>query len=385
MLWNWQQSDWPNFTWNSSRLAQAEQQFLVGAGTLIGAVKHLDGEERSHITIESISTEAVTTAEIEGEILDRGSVQSSIRRQFGLATDNRRVGPAEQGMAEMMVDLYRSFAVPLSSAMLFAWHRMLVCGRRDLKNVGCYRTSGEPMQVVSGSMHEPKVHFEAPPSSQIESEMGRFIAWFNRTGPASAEPLPALTRAGIVHLYFECIHPLEDGNGRIGRVLAEKSLAQSIGQPTLTALAATILARRKSYYEALEAANKQNEITAWLAWFAGVAIEAQRRTTALVEFLIDKASLLDRLRGQLNPRQEKALLRMLREGPEGFAGGLSAGKYATITGASPATATRDLLELVTKGALIRTGERKYTRYQLNIPLRSVSSVMVNERGEVVQS
>jgi Fic family protein len=115
---------------------------------------------------------------------------------------------------------------------------------------------------------------------------------------------------------------------------------------------------------------------------AGVAIEAQRRTTALVEFLIDKARLLDGLRGQLNQRQEKALLRMLREGPEGFAGGLSAGKYATITGASPATATRDL---VTKGALIRTGERKHTRYQLSIPLRSVTSVVVNERGEVVQS
>ena len=385
MRWNWQQPDWPNFTWNQSRLAQAEQQFLVGAGTFMGAVKHLDSEERSQITIEAISTEAVTTAEIEGEILDRASVQSSIRQQFGLATDNRRVGPAEQGMAEMMVDLYRSFAVPLSGEMLFAWHRMLVSGRHDLKDIGRYRTSGEPMQVVSGAIHEPKVHFEAPPSSHVESAMESFIAWFNRTGPGNVEPLPALTRAGMAHLYFECIHPLEDGNGRIGRALAEKSLAQSIGQPTLTALAATILAKRKSYYEALEAANKQNEITAWLAWFAGVAIEAQRRTTALVEFLIDKARLLDGLRGQLNQRQEKALLRMLREGPEGFAGGLSAGKYATITGASPATATRDLVELVTKGALIRTGKRKHTRYQLSLPLRSVTSVVVNERGEVVQS
>jgi Fic family protein len=385
MRWNWQQPDWPNVTWNGSRLAQAEQQFLVGAGTLIGTFKHLDGEERSHITIEAISTEAVTTAEIEGEILDRASVQSSIRQQFGLAADNRRVRPAEQGMAEMMVDLYRSFSVPLSGEMLFAWHRLLFRGRRDLKDVGRYRTSGEPMQVVSGPIHEPKVHFEAPPSSHVKSEMGRFIAWFNRTGPGNREPLPALTRAGMAHLYFECIHPFEDGNGRIGRALAEKTMAQSVGQPTLTALAATILAKRKSYYEALEAANKQNEITAWLAWFAGVALEAQRRTTALVEFLIDKARLLDRLRGQLNQRQEKALRRMLREGPEGFAGGLSAGKYATITGASPATATRDLVELVTKGALIRTGERKQARYQFSIPLRSVTSVVVNERGEVVQS
>ena len=153
----------------------------------------------------------------------------------------------------------------------------------------------------------------------------------------------------------------------------------------LTALAATILARRKSYYEALEAANKQNEITAWLAWFAGAAIEAQRRTIALVEFLIDKAKLLDRLKGQLNERQEKALLRMFREGPEGFKGGLSAGKYSVITDASPATATRDLADLVARGALLRAGERRHARYHFAVPLRPVKQVTLNERGEVVES
>jgi Fic family protein len=383
MHWNWQQPDWPKFTWQKPRLARAEQQFLLGAGTLVGAVKHLNGEEREQITIEAISTEAVTTSEIEGEILDRASVQSSIRRRFGLQTDNRRVGPAEQGIAEMMVDLHRSFAAPLSNEMLFAWHRMLVSGRRDLKDVGRYRTGGDPMQVVSGAIYEPKVHFEAPPSSRVKSEVHRFIAWFNRTGPGGPEPLPALTKAGIAHLYFESVHPFEDGNGRIGRALAEKSLARSLGQPTLIALAATILAKRETYYEALEAANKQNEITAWLAWFAGVAIEAQHRTTALVEFLIDKAKLLDRLRGQLHQRQEKVLLRMLREGPDGFVGGLSAGKYATIAGASPATTTRDLVELVALGALVRTGERKHTRYQLAIPLRPVTPVVLNEHGDLV--
>jgi Fic family protein len=169
--------------------------------------------------------------------------------------------------------------------------------------------------------------------------MTRFITWFGRAEPGREDSMPALTRAGIAHLYFETIHPFEDGNGRIGRAIAEKALGQSLGQPALTALAATILARRKSYYEALEAANKNNEIANWMMWFAGVAIEAQRRTIALVEFLIDKTKLLDHLKGQLNERQEKALLRMFREGPEGFRGGLTAGKYGTITGASPATAT----------------------------------------------
>lgn len=200
--------------------------------------------------------------------------------------------------------------------------------------------------------------------------MRRFIAWFNRTGRGGADALPALTRASLCHLYFECIHPFDDGNGRIGRALAQKALAQSLGQPSLIALAATILARRKHYYEALEKAARRLEATAWLHWFAGTILEAQRRTSLLVEFLIDKTKLLDRLRGALNHRQEKALLRMLREGPEGFEGGLSAGKYGIITGASPATTTRDLVELAHLGALIRSGEGKYTRYRLALPLRA---------------
>jgi Fic family protein len=384
MAWNWQQSDWPNFRWDRVRLEAAEKQFLLNGGVFVGTVRHLGKEERDQLTVEAMSTEAVTTSEIEGEILDRASVQSSIRRQLGLATDERRVRPAERGIAETMVDLYQSFAEPLSEETLFRWHRMVMSGSRNLRDVGRYRTGAEPMQVISGPIHEPKVHFEAPPSSRVPSEMKQFISWFGRSAPGGEEPMTALTRAGIAHLYFESIHPFEDGNGRIGRAIAEKALAQSLGQPALTALAATILARRKSYYEALEAANKENEITRWLMWFAGVAIEAQRRTIALVEFLIDKTKLLDRLKGQLNERQEKALLRMFREGPEGFRGGLSAGKYSNTTGASPATATRDLADLVEKGALVREGERRHARYRLSVPLRPVSHVTINGRGELIE-
>jgi len=381
MTWNWQRPDWRNFSWNTAHLRKVEEHFLVGAGVFAGTVKYLGLTDREQLTVEAISAEAVTTSEIEGEILDRASVQSSIRRQLGLETDNRRVKPAEQGIAEMMVDLYRSFPEPLSEEMLFAWHRMLVKGRGDLRDIGRYRSDDEAMQVVSGAIHAPKVHFEAPPSSRMPREMARFVRWFNRTAPSGVEPLPALTRAGIAHLYFESIHPFEDGNGRIGRAISEKALGQCVGQPTLTALAATILIRRRAYYEALEAANKDNEVTPWLAWFAGVAIEAQRRTEARVEFLIDKTRLLDRLRGQVNERQEKALVRMLREGPEGFKGGLSAGNYATITGASPATATRDLADMVAKGALTRAGERRYARYIVGVPLRQVSPVTLDDRGD----
>lgn len=376
MRWNWQRPDWPDFTWNHTRLAKAEEQFLIGGGMFAGIVRHLDDADKDQLTVESMSAEAVTTSEIEGEILDSASVQSSIRRQLGLGVDHRRVGSAEQGIAEMMVDLHRSFARPLSDDTLFAWHRMIARDRADLKDIGGYRSHEDPMQVVSGPIHAPKVHFEAPPSADMPKEMERFIDWFNRTAPGGGDALPAVTRAGIAHFYFACIHPFEDGNGRIGRAIAEKSLAQTFGSPTMIALAATILSKRKGYYDSLERNNTKTEITDWLAWFAATVIEAQQRTMALVEFLIDKTRLLDRVGGSLNERQKKALLRMLREGPEGFRGGLSAGNYISITGATTATATRDLADMVTKGALVREGERRHARYRLNIPHRQVAPISV---------
>jgi Fic family protein len=388
MVWNWQQPDWPRFSWDRSRLAKAEERFLQGGGVIVGAVKHLGDKDRDRLTVEAMSDEAVTSSEIEGEILDRDSVQSSIRRQLGLETGRRKVKPAEQGISEVMVDLYRRFAEPLDEETLFAWHRMIMSGRTDLRDVGRYRTHKEPMQIVSGRVYEPTVHFEAPPSAMVGREMGRFVEWFNRTvpgGPGGPEPLAALTRAGIAHLYFESIHPFEDGNGRIGRAVAEKVLAQSVGRASLTALAATILIKRRSYYDALEAANKGNEVTGWLAWFGAAVLEAQQRTLAQVEFLIDKTRLLDRLRDKLNSRQQTVLLRVLREGPEGFKGGLSAGNYVSIAKTSPATATRDLAELVEVGALVRTGERRHARYHLTIPLRPVAAVVIDESGEVVSA
>ena len=186
MTWNWQ-PDWPQFTWEGGRLSRAEREFLLGGGVLLGTVKHLPGAEHDQLAVEAMSTEAVTTSEIEGKMLDRESVQSSIRRQLGLAADNRRAAPAEQGIAEMMVDLYRSFAAPLTEEMLFEWHRMLMAGSRGLADIGRYRRGEEPMQIVSGPVGEPKVHFEAPPSSRVPAEMERFIAWFERTGPGTRD------------------------------------------------------------------------------------------------------------------------------------------------------------------------------------------------------
>jgi len=366
MAWNWENSKWPNFTWDPARLVAREQAFLLHAGVTIGATQHLGNEEQEQLLVETMSSEAMTTSRIEGEMLNRDSVQSSIQKQLGLKTDRRRIPAAERGVAEMMVDLYRSFAAPVSPAMLYGWHRMLVQERGDLSDIGRYRTSAEPMQIVSGPVGRPKVHYEAPPSKRVAGEMKRLIEWFNGTAPEKPGALPALTRAGLAHLRFELIHPFEYGNGRLGRALAEKGLAQGAKRPLLTGLASAILSRHKSYYEALERSDRTLDATEWLDWFADMALEAQEKSLRQVEFLLAKSKLLDRLRDQLNVRQRKALLRMLEAGLEGFEGGMSAGKYGTITGASPATATRDLVEMVEMGALERRGERKYARYFLRL-------------------
>lgn len=338
------------------------------SGILIGASKHCSEEDKTLLTVDMMAGEAVKTSEIEGEYLNRDSVQSSIRRNLGLKTDNRRVQPAERGIADMMVDLYCNFAKPLSHTILYNWHKMLTSSRNDLKDIGRYRTHDEPMQVVSGPLYKPKIHFEAPPSKGMRKEMDQFVAWFSETAPSGKTSLPALTRAGIAHLYFVSIHPFDDGNGRIGRAIAEKALSQCLEQPTLIALSHTILSQRKAYYHALEESNKDTEITDWLLHFFKTVLHAQDYTQSTIDLLIEKTKLYDRVRGQLNKRQEKAIERMFREGVEGFKGGLSAENYITITGTSRATATRDLQSLVGMDALLKTGALKGTRYHLNIKL-----------------
>lgn len=367
MLWNWQQPDWPNFHWDADALASFAAQFLQRAGMQIGSIKHFDDETRQVVLVDMLTGEALKTSEIEGEILNRESVQSSILSHFGYPSEHRRIPPAERGISELMIDLHRNFATPLTDQSLYKWHQMVTTGRTDLREIGLYRSQGDPMQVVSGPIHKPTVHFEAPPANAMREEMRAFTTWFAESGPDGKKPLPPLIRAGIAHLYFVSIHPFEDGNGRIARALAEKSLAQSIGQPTLLALAQTIQRNRNAYYDALEQNNKGMDITAWLEYFSRMVLDAQTHSQRMIDFLIEKTKLYDRLRGQLNERQERALARMFRAGPDGFEGGLSAANYITITGAARATATRDLSDLVEKGALTLTGTLKSTRYWLAIP------------------
>jgi Fic family protein len=365
MTWNWKQPDWPNFRYDAAVLSSLEQQFLLSSGEVIGAVRHIEPQQRDLLRIELLSDEAVKTSAIEGETLDRLSVQSSLRRQLGLATDRRSVQPREHGIAEMMIDVYGSYASPLDDATLFRWHQMLLAGNRHLDTIGAYRTHTDAMQIVSGHLNRPTIHFEAPPSKQVPDEMGPFIAWFNETAPNGTSPLPALTRAALSHVWFESIHPFEDGNGRLGRALAEKALAQSLGQPSLILLSFAIEQNRKAYYAQLEQHQSTLEVTEWLLWFGQTVLAAQQLTLQRVRFYIAKAHFYDRFRAALNPRQQKVVARLFEAGPDGVVGGLSADNYLAITKTSRATATRDLQDLVNKRALTRSGQLRFTRYALN--------------------
>ncbi|MEL6132857.1 MAG: Fic family protein, partial [Bacteroidota bacterium] len=234
--------------------------------------------------------------------------------------------------------------------------------------VGQWRTGEEPMQIISGSVDKVIIHFEAPPSTRVPSEMKQFIRWFNETAPGrSTSFLYAPVRSAIAHLYFESIHPFEDGNGRIGRALSEKVLSQSLGRPALVSFSNVVEPRRQAYYEALKTAQRATDITPWIQYFLETMISAQNWTIEQLRFSIKKMQFFDRYKMQLNLRQEKVLNRMFAAGPAGFEGGMRTKKYMAITKTSKATATRDLQELVKLGALTTKGGGRSTRYDLDLP------------------
>lgn len=364
MLWNWELKDWPHFTYNPSSIAQKERQFLLGVGSAFAYLKNVEKQDYQRFVIEILSQEGLESSRIEGEILDRESLQSSIQRHFGLHRTRKYESDKESRMADLLYDVYETFNAPLSHEMLCQWHYNLFKDQSYIADRGLYRTHPDPMQIISRRYDSPKIFFEAPPSLKVPAEMDRFIQWFN----ATRESESTLGRAAVAHVYFESIHPFEDGNGRIGRIIVEKILSQGVGRPVLIAVSKVLERRKKDYYAALEKCNRTLDIADWVEFFADAILQAQTESMNLLNFLIEKNKMLSVLSGQLNPRQEKALLRMFSEGIAGFKGGLSAENYIAITKTSRATATRDLADLVQKGALVKTGELRHTRYSLNLNL-----------------
>lgn len=361
MKYNWQQADWPIFRYDLSKVEGELLAFAEKAGEVNGMLKGLSEEMKMEAVLQIMIAEAIKTSEIEGEYLSRQDVMSSMRNKLGLNDPVEEVkDKASEGAAELMVCIRRTWQEPLSEDSLFSWHRMLMKGETDLI-VGSWRKGKDPMQVVSNPHGKMKIHFEAPPSDQVGREMGRFVSWFNES-EASIAHVPV--RAAIAHLYFESIHPFEDGNGRIGRAIAEKAFSQGLRRPVVLSLSRTIEANKKAYYNALENAQKSNDVSGWVQYFVEMAVLAQEDAEKHVEFVLRKAKFFDRYSNRLNERQLRVVKRMLEAGPEGFEGGMNARKYMSLTKTSKATATRDLQQLVETGVFDPIGGGRSTRYGL---------------------
>jgi len=363
MPYNWEQPDWPQFRYDLTTVQDDLLAFAGKAGHVGGVLRSLPEEAQTQAILNVMIAEAVKTSEIEGEVLSRADVVSSIRNQLGLNRPPEAPGdPASRGVGELMVEVRNTSQEPLREESLLAWHRMLMQGARGIA-MGSWRDHAEPMQVVSGSAAHPRVHFEAPPASRVPGEMERFIAWFNAGRETLRQPP---VRAALVHLYFESIHPFDDGNGRIGRALAEKALSQGLERPVLLSLSRTIEGGKKAYYQALQEAQQSNEVTDWVRYFTRVVLDAQSEAEVLVDFILRKTRFFDRHKDTLNERQLRVIRRMLDEGPEEFEGGINARKYVGLTKVSKATATRDLRDLARKGVLAPIGGGRSTRYELNL-------------------
>ncbi len=367
--YNWQQQDWPHFRYDTSGLHAVMLFIAEKIGLINGKLSHLDKHMQTEVMLNLMVEEAVKTSEIEGEYISRPDVRSSIKNKLGLGHGTVRVHDKRaEGMAELMLDVRDTFKDMLTEEKLFDWHLMLLSSSPNPNlRIACWRTHEESMQVVSGHLGRWTVHYEAPPSKDVPEEMKKFIEWFNNTAPG--QPLEikyAPVRAAIAHLYFESIHPFEDGNGRIGRSIAEKALSQGVGYPVMLSLSQAIEADKKAYYSALNHASKSNEITAWLHYFVNIVLAAYVDIEKQINFILKKSQYFDQHENSFNERQLKIIKRMMQAGVGGFEGGMSAKKYMAMTGVSKATATRDLQDLLMMGALRQMGEGRSVRYELSI-------------------
>ncbi len=364
--YNWEDKDWTKFTYSLKGLESVFIAIHRNEGKYDGIVGNMPKGLQATTVIDLMVEEAIKTSEIEGAFFSRKDVLSSIKKNLGVHSKVIVQNKDADGVGKVMVDVRKTYARPLTQAKLFEWHKMLLPTAKDIL-VGKWRTHAEPMQIISGAMGKRKVHFEAPPSKSVPKEMKQFLEWFNNSAPTGKSPIyNAVVRAAIAHLYFESIHPFEDGNGRIGRALAEKVLSQGNGRPALLSLSFAIEKNKKEYYKQLQKAQAKNEITAWMHYFAATVLSAQKFAEQQINFTLKKVAFWDKYKLLLGPRQLKAVKRMLDEGINEFEGGMNASKYGSLNKISKATATRDLQELFAMGVLKVYGGGRSTSYMLNL-------------------
>jgi Fic family protein len=341
---------WPKFRWDTKAIAEPLAAVRHRQGRLIGRMEGLGFPLRSEATLQSLTEEVVKSSEIEGEILNRDQVRSSIARRLGM--DIGALTPADrhvEGVVEMMLDATQKYDQPLTDERLFGWHAALFpTGRSGMQRimVGAWRDDQKgPMQVVSGAIGREHVHYEAPRAARLEQEMKTFLTWFE--GENRIEPV---LKAAVAHLWFVTIHPFDDGNGRIARAIADMQLARSEKSPQrFYSMSAQIRQERKAYYDILEATQKSDlDITRWLEWFLACLGRAFEGAESILASVLRKARFWEKHAGAaFNDRQRDMLNRLL----DGFEGNLTSSKWATIEKCSPDTALRDITDLLERGIL----------------------------------
>lgn len=364
--WIWQQPEWPAFTWQENDLVQLLRACNQAQGRLLGMSSTVEDYTGLQNNLDTLLHNIVTSSAIEGEQINVGSVRSSLARRLGLA-DTGKPSSRSEGLAELLLDATGNRAQPLTLARLYQWHRWLF--PEDALFWGVHIRIGalrgdEPMQVVSGRLDQPTVHFEAPPRADLEHQMDLFIDWFERS---RQEPgLDPLLRAGIAHFWFVTLHPFDDGNGRLTRALTDLALAQGEQQSIrLYTMSASILDNRNEYYRILESSQKGTlDITAWLKWFLRTLLQSLEQAMARIDRVLAKARFWQSHRtDELSTEQIKVLNRLLDSGTRGFEEGISAAQYKAVAQVSKATATRHLSDLLSKGCIVRLpGGGRSTRY-----------------------
>jgi Fic family protein len=366
MKYNWEQKDWRKFTYNKDVIEAYITIFSEKLGIAKGGLSFLDAKQHKDTLVDILVAEAIKTSEIEGEFLSRKDVVSSIKKNIGIPINSATVRDIRaKGIAEMVSVVHKDYESLLTEEMLFDWHKLMF-QKNAIVNSGCWRVHEESMQVVSGRVGKEVIHFVAPPSSDVPKEMRLFIKWFNDTAPGGKKEIKfAALRSAIAHLYFESIHPFEDGNGRVGRSIAEKALLQTVGHPLLLSLSVSIEKDKSKYYESLRIGSKSNEITEWVKYFIETILDSFDNAEKLINFTLQKTRLFDKYKDVLTKNQFLVLKKMLSKGMDGYVGGMTAKKYMKITKVSKSTATREMGKLKDLGIFKIVGEGRSTSYLVN--------------------
>lgn len=349
----WQRSEWPEFTWDSDALLEPMSLLAQRNGELNGQMSMLGFDDKSNAMLESMTDELTGSSEIEGIELNPLSVRSSIARRLGMESDALFAEDHYvEGLVDVMLDAINKCEEPLTVERMFNWHAALFpTGRSGMYKitVAGWRRGEEPMQVVSGAFGHEKIHYEAPPSAAVPTEMTALLHWVNEA------KLSPYMMAAIAHLWFVTIHPFDDGNGRIGRTLADMILSRLDPEHTrYYSMSAEINRRKKEYYEVLERTQKGSlDITEWILWFFSCLEGAIMRATETVGRTLEKAAYWERFRNvEINERQRKVINRLW----DGFEGKLTSSKWGKICSCSQDTALRDIKDLIVKGMLRDSGE-----------------------------